>query len=98
LFILLISVSSAGAQQKLNYENLPNFHQVNEKLYRGAQPKEGAWTQLANLGVKTVINLRDKDDNSKQEEGQVKAAGLNYYNVPLGRLNRPEDADVEMVI
>ena len=37
---------------------LPNFHQVTNTLYRGAQPTEEGFRELKALGVKTVINLR----------------------------------------
>lgn len=45
---------------------LPNFHRLDERLYRGAQPEEGGFAALRALGVKTVVNLRtfhsDRDD------------------------------------
>lgn len=40
---------------------LPNFHQVNDRLYRGGQPREGSFIELAAIGVNTFINLRDDD-------------------------------------
>ena len=39
---------------------VPNFHQVNERVYRGAQPRAEGWSSLAKLGIKTVIDLREE--------------------------------------
>ena len=38
---MLYFVSVGVAQSEPQYKELPNFHQVNERLYRGAQPKRG---------------------------------------------------------
>lgn len=48
---------------KLSFKQNPcpiaNFHKVNDKLYRSAQPDTKGLKYLAKLGVKTVVNLRD---------------------------------------
>jgi hypothetical protein len=48
------------------YAQLPNFHVVNARLYRGGQPRAGGLERLAALGVKTVINLRKAAPAVKQ--------------------------------
>lgn len=102
LAALTLTVFSAPpatvAQDTAKDAALPNFHQVNERLFRGAQPKSGGWQKLSARGVKTVINLRDDDARALAEEAEVRAAGLHYFNVPFGRLGRPSDADVERVL
>jgi tyrosine-protein phosphatase SIW14 len=75
----------AGAQ----YKELPNFHQVNARLYRGGQPKVGGLKRLASLGVKTVINLRGDDEHAGAEEREAKALGMKFYNLPLSLGGRP---------
>ncbi|HYG80360.1 MAG TPA: sulfur transferase domain-containing protein [Pyrinomonadaceae bacterium] len=77
---------------------LPNFHRVSDRLYRGGQPGEGGMSELAALGVNTVINLRDDDERAAAEETDARAAGLRYFNVPLGRFGRPTDEQVERVM
>ncbi|HKQ50808.1 MAG TPA: sulfur transferase domain-containing protein [Pyrinomonadaceae bacterium] len=74
---------------------LTNFHQVNERLYRGGQPREGGFRELAARGVNTVINLRDDDERAAAEGSEARAAGLRYFNIPFGRLGRPTDEQVE---
>ncbi|HJU53501.1 MAG TPA: tyrosine-protein phosphatase [Pyrinomonadaceae bacterium] len=77
---------------------VPNFYQVNEKLYRGGQPREGGLRHLAALGVNTIINLRDDDERASAEGREAQAAGLHYFNVPFGRLGRPTDEQMERVL
>ncbi len=82
---LLCFASVGVAQSEPQYEELPNFHQVNERLYRGAQPKRDGIGRLAQLGIKTIVNLRDEDERSRTEEQEARATGLRYFNVPLER-------------
>jgi tyrosine-protein phosphatase SIW14 len=98
MLALLVMTGAICAQDETKYKELPNFHRVNATLYRGAQPKEGGFQKLASLGIKTVINLRDADENSKLEEQEVRAAGLRYFNIPFDGLGRPSDEKVERAL
>jgi protein tyrosine/serine phosphatase len=78
---------------------IPNFHQVNDHVYRGGQPPPEAWPSLAKLGVKTVIDLRREDEHSTAEEaGAVAAAGMNYVNVPMNGVVAPTNEQVAKVV
>jgi len=77
--------------QDPKYAELPNFHQVNQEVYRGGQPKPGGLQKLASLGIKTIINLRDDDEHGQAEEAEARAAGLRYFNIPMARMGRPSD-------
>jgi tyrosine-protein phosphatase SIW14 len=93
------SLAQDGAQGvEPRAREVPNFHQVNARLYRGGQPREGGLRELAALGVKTVVNLRDDDERARAEETEARAAGLRYFNVPFGRLGRPTDEQVARVL
>jgi tyrosine-protein phosphatase SIW14 len=96
LLVLLLGMSAPSSVPEK--EALPNFHQVNQNLYRGAQPREGGIQKLKELGVKTVINLRGADEGTEAEERDVRAAKLNYFNVPLDGLGRPSDEKVEKIL
>jgi tyrosine-protein phosphatase SIW14 len=99
--VALVSLCFAAlsvAQNEPKYEDLPNFHKVNEKLFRGAQPKRGGIGRLSKLGINTIIDLRDNDERSRAEEREARAAGLRYFNVPLDRLGRPTDEQVNRVL
>lgn len=96
---MLLAVAATGAPlQDSQEESLPNFHQVNENLYRGAQPLPGGIQRLATLGIKTVINLRDDDERESDEEAEVRAAGLHYFNVPMSGFRSPSDEQIEKVL
>src|SRR5689334_21272659 len=88
---LALLVSVAAAQSELRYKELPNFHRVSERLYRGAQPGPGGIRKLAELGIKTIINLRGEDDTARAEQHEAEAAGLHYYALAMPGLSRPSD-------
>jgi len=90
--------SGVQAGQKHAYSELPNFQQVNERLYRGAQPRKGGLRRLAALGVKTVVNLRDDDDRAVEEEREARSLGLRYFNVPVSRAGRPSAKHIDEVM
>jgi tyrosine-protein phosphatase SIW14 len=78
---------------------VPNFHQVNERVYRGGQPNGEGWGSLARLGVKTVIDLRQESERSyKAEELAVESAGMHYVNVPLNGVHAPSDAKIRKAL
>ncbi len=100
-FYLLIAFSFerfASGQTTSKIKDLPNFFQVNANLYRGAQPKENGIRQLAQMGVKTVINLRGDDESAKKEEKWTTDAGMKFINISLGNLLKPKDEDIEKIV
>lgn len=95
---LALLVSAAAAQQaEPRYKELPNFHRVSERLYRGAQPTAGGIKKLAELGVKTIINLRGEDDNTRAEQREAEAAGLRYYSIAMPGLSRPSEEQMKRI-
>src|SRR2546426_5986723 len=93
---LIASVSVAQIDPK--YPELPKFHTVNKNLYRGAQPKPGGVKKLAELGIKTIVNLRDEGKEAQAEKTEAEAAGLRYFNVPMPKFNPPTDEQVARVL
>ena len=96
--VVLVLLASAAAQSEPRHEELPNFHQVNAQLYRGAQPRRGGIQRLTQFGVKTIINLRDDDERASAEEREARAAGLRYFNVSMAGHAKPTDEQVERVL
>lgn len=97
-FMLLALVAASAGSQESQEKVLPNFHQVNEHLYRGAQPLSGGMRMLAARGIKTIVNLRGEDEGTRAESTDASAAGLRYFNVPMQGLSRPTDEQVERVL
>ena len=79
-------------------EDLPNFHKINDNLYRGGQPTEEGIKQLAKMGIKTVINLRDGQEKVMKEKGYTEANGMQFINIRLGNWFKPSDKDIEAVL
>jgi tyrosine-protein phosphatase SIW14 len=78
---------------------VPNFHKVNEQVYRGGQPKDQGWASLAHLGVKTVVDLRRPGEHSTSHEAEeVEAAGMRYFNVPMHGVVAPSEEQVDRVL
>jgi len=75
-----------------------NFHQVREHLFRGAQPSPLGLKDLAALGIKRVIDLREPGPGTKSEEEQLKKLGLKYINIPFRELSAPSNDQIEAVL
>jgi len=52
-----------------------------KSFYRGAQPKEEDYKDLAALGIKTVIDLQSEP--KAYEKGLVESLGMTYVNIPM---------------
>jgi len=95
---LLLLSATASAQDAISYTELPQFQQVSERLYRGAQPRDSGVSRLRELGINTVINLRGASKQTRAEETEVRALGLNYFNVALPNWGRPQEARVRRIM
>jgi protein tyrosine/serine phosphatase len=99
--LTFVSAAAFGQNRGVNeakIKELPNFGRVNERLYRGGQPHENGFHKLAALGINTIINLRDDDQRALREAAEAKAQGLRYFNLPLKRLGRPSDAQIDQIL
>jgi len=96
LSVLLVPVALLPAWAgDATVRGIPNFHQVNERIYRGGQPSGDGWASLSELGVKTVIDLRLEDEHPTKVEAQaVQAAGMRYINIPMHGVVAPSDEQV----
>jgi protein tyrosine/serine phosphatase len=86
------SVATVNPKPALESCKVKNFGQVTEQYFRGAQPKQEEYAQLAALGVKTVIDLRDETERFAKTKAE--AAGLVYINVPMSDTKYPPEETV----
>jgi protein tyrosine/serine phosphatase len=68
---------------------IKNFGQMDERFYRGAQPKEEDYKSLAALGIKTVIDLQAEPKG--YEKRIVESLGMRYINIPMVDKAYPTD-------
>ena len=92
---LLVFAPILAAQQPAGVHN---FHQVNQNVYRGAQPSKEGFQSLASLGVKTVIDLRGGSGRSREEQKAVEADGMRYIAIPFSGYAAPSDEEVSKVL
>ena len=71
---------------------IDNFGRINETYYRGAQPDGQDYTDLAALGVKTVIVLQQ--DGLAIERQFVESAGMRFFRIPMTTRTAPTSDDI----
>jgi len=84
---VLFLATAATAQDQAKAEAAPanihikNFGQMDDRFYRGAQPGKNDYRDLAALGIKTVIDLRE--DSEAYEQPLVESLGMKYVHIPM---------------
>jgi protein tyrosine/serine phosphatase len=92
LAVLAAIVVSAGASAQTPLAapiRIDNFAKVSESNIRGAQPMGADYTDLARLGVKTVINLVGDSDLDTSEQSSVEQQGMRYVAIPMSTRKAP---------
>ena len=89
LAVLALSIVSHAQETSKNFSTIKikNFGQMDERFYRGAQPKEEDFKDLAALGIKTVIDLTA--DPKAYEQSMVESLGMKYINIPMADKKYP---------
>ena len=81
--IIIFAVMAAAQSSHADFSNvkIKNFGQMDERFYRGAQPKERDYESLKALGINTVVDLQaEPKDYEKQ---MVESLGMRYVNIPM---------------
>ena len=95
--ILITSVALAERPAKwaqpVHGTTVKNLNRVTPQLYRSAQPDAAGMRGLEKLGVKTVIDLRDLNDDAKEARG----TGLRLQRVKMDAWHI-EDGDIVRVL
>ncbi len=69
-----------------------NFGKVNDNLYRGAQPALDELRNLREMGIRTVVDLREGDRSG--ETTTVRTLGMNYVSIPMNDSQQTYDPEV----
>jgi tyrosine-protein phosphatase SIW14 len=92
--LLVASIAStAAASANLSQVRIDNFGRVNDSYYRGAQPDGRDYTDLAAIGVKTLVNLTS-DDADPGERAMAERAGMHYFQIPMTTHEPPTAAQL----
>ena len=92
--ILLIAASALRAGSDKEVSGVPNFGQVTETLYRGAQPSSAGFSALKAMGVGMVVNFRDEANEIDAEKRQVEAMGMKYIGIPWNGSDDPSSTKI----
>lgn len=92
-FVLASSITAAAQQADIK---IKNFGQMDDRFYRGAQPKEEDYKELAAIGIKTIIDLRQ--DPTDYEKRDAEAAGIRYINLPMSDKDYPPTATIDQFL
>ena len=100
LLALVFTLSPAALAKSKNtrFSNvkIKNFGQMDDRFFRGARPNNEDYRALAQLGVRTIIDLTD---NSREyEQPAVEAAGLRYVNIPMEDKSYPRTDQVNQFL
>ena len=98
---LVLASSITAFTQELNKTDvskvsIKNFGQMDDRFFRGAQPKQDEYKELAALGISTVIDLQD--DPTTYEKQNVEALGMKYINIPMSDKDYPESAKIDQFL
>jgi len=98
--LILASQTSVFSQESQKSDvstvTIKNFGQMDERFFRGGQPKENDYSQLAALGIKTVIDLQNEP--KAYEKQNVEALGMKYVNIPMSDKDYPEIAKIDLFL
>jgi protein tyrosine phosphatase (PTP) superfamily phosphohydrolase (DUF442 family) len=72
---------------------IKNFGQMDERFFRGGQPKQKEYKELAAIGITTIIDLRD--DPEPYEKREAEANGMRYVHLPMVAKQYPKAETVE---
>jgi protein tyrosine/serine phosphatase len=89
-FLLMVCVSARS--------EISHFHRIDEHVYRGKQPKQGDFAELAHIGIKTVLDLRGGMIHKPRERKWVEAAGMQYVSVRLSGLFPPREQQMAKIL
>lgn len=101
---LFVAVPSVGQAERrdvaatsarvLSNIDIENFGQVNANYFRGAEPDDEEYANLASFGIKTVVDLRS-DDVDSEDKLLAKRAGMKYVQIPMTTHEPPTRTVIE---
>jgi tyrosine-protein phosphatase SIW14 len=91
--VLALSATAVAQESQTSNVSIKNFGQMDDRFFRGGQPKQDEIKELAALGIKTVIDLRD--DPKDYEKAGVEALGMRYVNIAMSDKDYPSAAKIE---
>jgi tyrosine-protein phosphatase SIW14 len=92
--VLVLAGSATSLLPGADMPEVGNFHQVDDHLFRGAEPSAAGLETLAKLGIRTIVDLEPGKTRSRKEQNRAEALGMRYVNVPMSGLVTPSSDQI----
>jgi protein tyrosine phosphatase (PTP) superfamily phosphohydrolase (DUF442 family) len=90
--LAVVGFAQSASQTDITHVKIKNFGQMDERFYRGSQPKKEDYESLKAIGINTVIDLQaEPKDYEKQI---VESLGMRYVNIPMEGKTYPTEEQV----
>lgn len=92
----ILSAAQTPQRDKASKIQIKNFGCINETFYRGAQPRDEDYADLAAMGVKTIIDLQQGGVGG--EQNLVESQGMKFYRIGMSDKNQPTAEQAELFL
>jgi protein tyrosine/serine phosphatase len=96
MFIMLFGMSGNGVATPFGPLTVDEFAKLNDNYYRGGQPKREDYSRLAALGIKTVVDLRQRGIDDEQT--LLENAGVRFYSIPMITSLPPPETTIHLFL
>ncbi len=79
-------------------KHVPHLDRVNDHIYRSGEPSTVGLQELGALGIKRVVDLRERSEATAFEKETLEKLGIKYTNIPFAALSAPSDSQVQSVL
>lgn len=94
--LAILSTAQTSQRDKTSKIQIKNFGCINETFYRGAQPRDEDYADLAAMGVKTIIDLQQSGVG--REQNLVESQGMRFYRIGMSDKNQPTAEQAELFL
>jgi protein tyrosine phosphatase (PTP) superfamily phosphohydrolase (DUF442 family) len=96
LTLITLAAASFAQTSHEQVEGVKNFGRVTDRYFRGGQVTEVGVDHLARMGVRTIIDLRDKPSEGEPEA--CRRNGVKYYKFPMDGHVTPDDKTIDRIL
>ena len=89
---------SVAVSANLPVTHIRNFDRVNDYIYRSGELSTVNLQELGVMGIKRVIDLREKSGATAFEKEALEKLGIKYTNIPFAALSAPSNGQVQSVL
>ena len=94
--LAILSAAQTSQREKTSKIQIKNFGCINDKFYRGAQPRDEDYADLAAMGVKTIIDLQQSGVG--REQAMVESQGMKFYRIGMSDKSQPTAEQAELFL